>query len=163
MKESVDRYGTGIIDMKKLTILSLSLFVFPVQLFALTTIKCDPPKGTRDSYDSSQSQKLESDKDGMSGVYPSFVYDKARPDTLIVMFPTLKEFGATHNDNATKAMVVLTTSDQITAVEQQPSEIWTYSFFPKKKVAFFTRHSALSLDGSVFSVTMFTKCKFSNN
>jgi len=149
--------------MFKLAIIILMLLIFPLKSFALTTIKCDPPKGTRDSFDSSNSQKLERDKDGMSGVYPTFIYDKTKPSSLIVMFPASKALGLTHNDNAKEAVVVLLTEKQLTAVEQQPSEIWTYSFFFKKGVAFITRHSALSLDGSVFSTTMFTKCTFSGS
>lgn len=141
------------------------LLLWPAQSEGSTilTITCDPPKGHRYDYGLFGKLKFQEDEDGISGVQPKFVIDGETKNKMLVLFGDALHSLVGTTAEAKEAVIIQRSSEQIVAVERMPLEVWMYSFFPDRGIAYFTRHSRLGVGGSVHATTMKTKCIFSNN
>ncbi len=143
--------------MKTTKILVFLLYLLTTtSAYALTTVSCSPPKGLRNYVENG---KFIQGSDGYSGIHPKFIFDPDNPKKLLTLFSASKGFGKTHNDDAQTAYIIKHDERQLTAIEVQPLEVWTYSLFPNDKIAYFSRHS--SSFGGAHGTTFYSKCSFS--
>ncbi len=157
---------------KAVSLLTIALIGGPCVAGPLVTIRCDPPKGTTQTFGVPMAEKvqaaggrsqpenhLSSATDGMNAS-PSFIVDEdGKHLTLIWSTAAVTQ----HSDPAREIQVLNASPLVITALDSHPGlngAVFLYSFYPKLGALFVSQHYLDINGGSAQQASLFAKCDF---
>ena len=152
-------------------------FTAVAQAQSILTVTCQPPKGSRVNYgippedwlaqrDARQSRfELETSEDSFTGVNPTFLVNRQKPERMTVIWGDTKVEGLPEElmrtPEAKEFPIVHSSEDQITAVEAYSNGVWVYSLYPKLGFGVFTRQTHYTGVEHAIGAVFYSKCRFS--
>lgn len=144
------------------------LLATPSAAKPILTITCYAPAGNRFDFgpppetwlQKRQPEPVLTEKrDGYTGVNPVFIIDSDRPKKMTVIWGDTKTIPLQIPEKASEADILLLNENQITSVQVFDRVVHTNSFFPKRRVGYFSSHS-INLFDVATAKSMAARCEF---